>query len=401
MKRKILFVCSSALHVKLFAPTIRLLAATQHLEPVIVALDLFYEGIHGNVASYATQLQLPATVSEAGFRRGTEWLSHVYVARKIGLPAMEHLFQQGSAKLAVFGNDTGHAERAAIQAAKNQCIPTLLVQDGFLFDQFPPGLVGTLCLKLRQLWLAVGGHRLGWVPYGMGGCEVIAANGKKWADMLSRTKPRATKSIAVIGHPALSLSDPDSMALATEHAVCFFCTNFLSAHKDRAAHQKQIDDILMLRQILIKRYGAHTRLHVKLHPADQLEDYAPLLCLPDIMVHKDVALNKLIEASWLCVTNISAVALDCLAAGRVCLMCGVSLQNRNYRQLFASLPGTKFIAWDELLTWLEQLDTTEGYQQVLATQRAQLDAWIGDTEQSSVRLLALIDELSNKVKENA
>lgn len=395
--RIVFFVCSSALHLRLFAPTIRLLAVAGRLKLVIVSLDRFYAGIHGNVAICADELHLPAVLVDASFGRGDGdgLIARIRAARGAGMRSIRAIFERGEAALVVFGNDTGHAERVALQAAHSLGVPTLLVQDGFLFDQFPPGFSGTLRLMVRRLWLAVGGNRLGGVPYGMGGCDVIAAYGSGWLDTFQRGKRRVTRRIEVTGHPALTWPVNHLIASFTGRDVLFFCTNFLSGHKDATAHRDQIGEILALHKLLTARYGADAVLHVKLHPADRLTDYVELTGFSGIVLHKDAALRELIQCSWLCVTNISSVTMDCFAGGRVCLMSGISLQKGGYRRLFASLPGTKFVAWDEFCIWLDRIDTVGGYARMLAMQGEELECWIGESGQGSVRLAALIDELAS------
>lgn len=396
--RSVCFVCSSALHVKLFAPTIRRVASIGRLQPIIVSLDQFYAGIHGNVTACVEELQLPAVIVDAGFGRGDRdggFMARIFAAQGAGMRAMVALLNDGGTGLVVLGNDTGHAERAVIAAARSLGVPTLLVQDGFLFDQFPAGLSGTLRLTLRRFWLAVGGNRLGWVPYGMGGCDAIAAHGIGWLETIHRGRRGATRQIVVTGHPALIRPDAPLAAPLAGSDVLFFCSNFLSAHKDAATHRDQIGEVLALHKLLMARYGLSCVLHVKLHPADRLEDYAALTGLPGITLHKDVVLDDLIQKSWLCVTNISSVSLDCLANKRVCLMSGISLKSASYRRLFARLPGTKFVTWDAFCGWLEQLDSAGGYARVLAMQEEELETWIGEPGQGGKRLAALIDELAS------
>ncbi len=395
--RRVCFVCSSALHVKLFAPTIRRVASIGLLQPIIVSLDQFYLGIHGNVTAYAKELQLPAVIVNAGFGRGDQsgLMARIFAAQGTGIRSMVALLSEGRTGLVVLGNDTGHAERAVIRAARARGIQTLLVQDGFLFNQFSAGIFGTLKLILRRIWLAVGGDLIGWVPYGMGGCDAIAVHGIGWQKTICRGKRRATRRIVVTGHPALISPDDHLVIPIAGRDVLFFCSNFLSAYKDAAAHKDQIGEILALKKLLMVRYGENVSLHVKLHPADRLEDYAALTGLPGITLHKDAVLDDLIRKSWLCVTNISSVSLDCLVAGRVCLMSGISLKSASYSQLFARLPGTKFVTWDAFSCWLDQLDSIGGYARVLAMQGESLETWIGEPRQGGERLAALIDELAS------
>jgi len=394
--RIVYFVCSSALHVNLFASTIRSVALSGCMQPIILSLDSFYKRVHGNVKASASALQLPAVIVDTVFARGAQagFIAKVYASQRFGVQEFVNILKKNKTSLVVLGNDTGHAERAVIAAASRLNIKTLLVQDGFLFDQFPKGFSGRFWLMVRKLWLILGGNRLGWVPYGMGGCHAIAVHGRSWMETILRGKRGATKRIEVTGHPALISPGSQIATPLCGHDVLYFCSNFLSAHKDADAHVNQIDEIIALRDLLRERYGDCVTLYVKLHPADRLEDYATLSSMNGVILHKDAVLNDLIQKSWLCVTNISSASLECLAAGRVCLMSGISMKSRSYRRLFASLPGTKFLTWEALRVWLDQLDSATGYTQALAMQREGLESWVGDFGKGTERLVALIGELS-------
>lgn len=396
-RRLVYFVCSSGLHVRLFAATIRKLYLRDYLQPVILSLDSFYAGVHGDVRTTATDLQLPSSIVETDFLQGDRLglIRRAYMSQTAGLRGVAAILSRNETGLVVLGNDTGHAERAVIAAAASKNIPTLLVQDGFLFDQFSNDFFGRSQLALRKLWLALWGERLGGVPYGMGGCNVIALQGERWMETILRGKRRATKRIEVIGHPALDCLDRFTPPSSLGHTVIYFCSNFLSAFNDASLHDNQIREIINLRDLLTLRYGETTVLHVKLHPADGLEDYASLSGLSGVVLHKEAVLTDLIRKSWVCVTNISSVSLECLAVGRICLMSGISLQSSRYRRLFAKLPGTKFFTWESFLNSLEELESPNGYAQALYRQREGQENWTGLSANGSERLLELIDELSD------
>lgn len=402
VRKQILFVCSSALHVQLFASVIRLLLESNDLVPVIVSLDKFYSGIHGNVASRAKQLNLKVLIKEVDFSRGKgrnpliQVLGSICSVHAYGTLVCRELFGQNHSSLVIFGNDTGHAERAVLRMARRLGLSTLLVQDGFLFDQFPnSGFCGWLRLVTTQLWLACGGDHLGAVPYGMGGCDYITAHGEVWAEMFRNRRRMQTKKISVIGHPTLELTSPIDIGNSEGRDVVFFCTNYLSGHKDQEAHRNQISEILILRKLMTEKFGVDSVLRVNIHPADSKADYTDILIM-GIELNKDADLPSLIGSSWICVTNISSVSLECLSYGRVCLMSGVSLQKGPYRQLFSSLPGTKFKVWDEFLTYIEELNTSCGYARILQMQKDILHPYmdIHPSKPGAVRLASLIAELA-------
>lgn len=398
---RILFACSSALHVKLFMPTLRAMIAHGRFQPVVVSLDSFYRGIHGNVTSAiaAQRLELPmeqitATRADDGSRL-IRTFKRAWAARRDGLQDFKRILIRNQATLLVLGNDTGHIERAAIAAARSLDIPTLLVQDGFVSDQFSSDWLGRLNLLSTKAWLALGGSHLGRVPYGMGGCDHIAAHGEKWANMLSdrQCDPRAT--VHITGHPSLDISLTGSGALDTRE-VAYFCTNFLSGMGDAQAHDRQIAEILQLREVLNRRYPDGTVLHIKLHPADDVTAYKKLQDVPGLQLHADIELDTLVERSWFCVTNISSAALESVARGRVCLMSGISVRSNYDRRLFAALPGTKFATWEEFDTLLDTLSEPDKYHEMLDTERQEIRVYFDfrPDATASARLAALIEAIA-------
>lgn len=398
MKRTVLFVCSSALHVTLFAQAIRLLAAPLVLTPVILSLDEYYAHIHGNVSTGANALQLPAEIVLIPLAQNprSKFIARVWQARTEGVRIFKAILNQHPRPIVVLGNDTGHAERAAMAAARQVGATTILVQDGFVIDSSGSGTFNDIALAVRRLWLFCGGDAVGWVPYGMGGCNVIAVHGRKAEEIMKRRRRRATKLIRITGHSALrietGLSMPPPKGVGD---VLFFCTNYLTGLNDLRAHRAQIAEVLALRR-LMDTHSENSPLHVKLHPTDNIDDYIDLLTPNNIIIHTDIDLDSLIADSWLCITNISAAALDCAAHGRVCLLSGISLHNPSYRRLFATLPGVKFANWDELVAWMGRLRVDDYYKQVLEAQIEALAPWVdsADSRTGAERLAALLCDLS-------
>jgi len=398
LPRAVLFVCSSSLHVTLFAQTIRLLAARADLVPVILSLDRFHAGIHGTASACARALGLPAALIEVDLEpaAGASIFRRIVAAQTDGRRQFGCLIEKLDAALVVVGNDTGHAERAAVQAARAAGRSSMLVQDGYLFDRFPATVAGRLGLALRRLWIAVGGDRLGAVPYGMGGCEVIAAYGRKWAEMLKRSRCGGTRSVEVTGHPGLHVAAAGAWTFPAGQDVVYFCTNFLSGLGDRAAHRRQVDEIGSLRQVMTERLGAGAVLHVRLHPGDAMQDYAALDRVPGVRLQQHEDLATTIRGAWLCVTNISSVALSCLAQGRICLVSAASVPGRRYERLIAALPGLKVCGEGDLADWLDRLRMADIYAEVLRQAVAALRPWFDDIEHDSgaARLVELIARMA-------
>ena len=369
-RRVILFVCSSALHVKLFAPAIRILLLSHEFAPIIVSLDTFYAGIHGDVASYVSQLDLAVPVKRINISRGSgsnrliKVLGSIHSVQTHGVPIIRELFAQQNISLVVFGNDTGHPERAVLRITRELNIRSLLVQDGFLFDQFSSQFVGRLRLMAVRLWLRFGGRYLGGVPYGMGACDYITTHGKAWSEMFRQHKTHQTKQIYITGHPFLDIS-ADMTGIIKSNKVTFFSTNYLSGHNDPIAHQNQITEVLALRKLMSERYEFTITLRVKIHPADNEADYKDLLGEAGIKLYKDSDVSEMILSSCFCLSNISSVSLECLSHGRLCFMSGIGLQKGRYRKLFYSLPSIKYVTLGELLSYLEELDMSDGYTRLL------------------------------------
>lgn len=400
--RRILFACSSALHVKLFMPTLRAVIEQGRFQPVVVSLDSFYRGIHGNVSSAiaAQRLDLPieqitATRADDGSRL-IRTFKRAWAARRDGLEDFKRILVRNQATLLVLGNDTGHIERAAIAAARSLGIATLLVQDGFVSDQFSVDWRGRLTLLGTKTWLALGGSHLGRVPYGMGGCDHIAAHGEKWAHMLSDRQCGAHAAVHITGHPSLDISRAGSDALDTQD-VSYFCTNFLSGMGDAQAHERQIQEILQLREVLDRRHPDSIVLHIKLHPADDVTTYKKLQDVPGLQLHADIELAALVARSWFCVTNISSAALESVARGRVCLMSGISVRSNYDRRLFDALPGIKFSTWEEFDTLLDKLSEPDQYHAMLDTERQEIQVYFDfrPDATASTRLAELIETLAS------
>ncbi|AUA55806.1 Uncharacterised protein [Achromobacter spanius] len=397
----ILFACSSALHVKLFTPTLRTLLEQGKLQPVMVSLDSFYRGIHGNVASAvaAQRLDLPmepiSTIRADDGSRLVRTMKRALAARRDGMRDFRQMLVRNQARLLVLGNDTGHLERAAIAAAQSLRIPTLLVQDGFVSDQFSLDWRGRLHLLRTKAWLALGGAQLGRVPYGMGGCDHIAAHGERWAKILSDRQPSPGTTVHITGHPSLDISHTEPGVFDTRD-VLYFCTNFLSGMGDAHAHERQIEELLQLRGVLDRRLPKGAILHIKLHPADDVAAYKRLQDVPGLQLHVDIELSALVERVWLCVTNISSAAVENIARGRICLMSGISVRSPYDQRLFSSLPGTKFTTWEEFDTLLDTLANPAQYHAMLDTERQEIRMYFDFRPDAlaPARLAELIDLLA-------
>lgn len=381
--RSIAFVCSSGLHVRLFAPAIRCLQAAGQWCPVIVSLDSFYADLHGNVTATVEALELQVAVEPVSFRHGqspNRWLrgmQTVWSARWTGARQYRALLRRHGVALLVLGNDTGLAELVAIDVSRGERVPTLLVQDGFLSNRFTLATVeAQRQLRREKRKIAVLGKLFGGRPYGLGGCDVIAAYGAFWADILRAQGGRSTKRIEVVGHPFLTFDEARG-AMPGEGAVTYFCTNFLRSNlRDEAAHQSQLREVLAIRALLDECGAAASVLRVKLHPADQRGDYQPLEGHKGIELLQGGELHAVIASSWFCLTNISSVVLDCAAEARPCLMSGLSVAHGLYAALFDALPGPKAADAKVLRAFILRLQSPEGMVEVLQAQREGLVPYV-------------------------
>lgn len=383
VKPSIIFLCSSGLHVRLFAPTIRYLQADGEFQPVIMSLDSFYADLHGNVASEVVTQHLSVDVEIASFTHGASqnrwWrgLQTVVSARWTGTGQYRELLRRRHASLLVLGNDTGLAELVAIDAARASKIPTLLVQDGFVTN-WPPqsNAQGRRRLRIEKLKMSVLGKVFGGRPYGLGGCDAIAAYGSYWADLFSSLWGRGGPRIEVVGHPFLSF-DGGGLPLTEGSGVTYFCTNFLRSNlRDKTAHNSQLAEILTIRCLLDECGEMVQPLRVRLHPADLLTDYQELNGHKGIELLKFGQLSEVIASSWLCITNLSSVVLDCAAGERLCLMSGLSVSQGTYAPLFRSLPGLKADDMQMLRDYIHILRTPSGHARLLQAQQESLTKFV-------------------------
>ena len=96
-------------------------------------------------------------------------------------------------------------------------------------------------------------------------------------------------------------------------AVVYFATNFLTsvlAGFQKKSHEHQIKEIIELRASLDKRFQKN-QLIVKLHPADDPNNYIALRSIKNIKISTTLDLLQIIENSLFCVANFSTVAVQC------------------------------------------------------------------------------------------
>lgn len=384
-KTSVLFVCSSKLHARLFSRVIPQIAAAGRYTPIMVSLGGYYPTDSGKIATFAERHGMPHETVEFDFHAAAEKSIYrrIEIARYAVLPRIVAFVGERNASLVILGNDTGHAERAVIAAARRTGTPSLLVQDGFYLDPFGRGLAGDLALAVRRAWLQAGGGAIGGVPYGMGGTTAIATHGTFSANIFRRVATSWTKSIEVTGHPFLTIDPTQAVPLPACRTVTFFCTNYLTGLKDRAGHARQISEIKALQRQLAQLERVSPVLGVKLHPADRVGDYSELSAFPGIVLHHASPLSDVISATWLGVTNMSAVVLDCAAMGRVCLMSD------------KQMPGLALGGGANLSGWLTSLGTDYGYDQALNQQALLLGTLVDgfNSAQEDTRLYDLVNRL--------
>lgn len=400
----IAFLCSSGLHVRLFAPVIRRLQADSAWRPLIFSLDSFYKNLHGNVASEMLAQKLSVDIEDVAFEHGTSpvrwWrgIQTVGAARWRGARQYQSMLRRWRVSLLVLGNDTGLAELVAIDSARVSRVPTLLVQDGFVSNQLVQGdAPSRYRLRREKLKISLTGKIFGGRPYGLGGCDAIAAYGPHWAALFKGLEGRHTRRIEVVGHPFLSF-DRNGRPLPERASVTYFCTNFLRSNlHDVGAHQAQLAEIQAIRDLLDNCGEEGRMLCVKLHPADRLDDYLPLVGRRGIELVEG-ALVDIIVSSWLCIANLSSVLWDCASEERPCFMSGLSVAHGVYAPLFKALPGLKAEDPMALRAMIIRLQTPAGRTEILEDQRQSLAPFLSldPLASGAERLSRLIIELASE-----
>jgi len=328
--------------VDLFLPLLSSVKDTGWI-PLVFSGDKYYAGIHGGVESRCAEFECPVEVVKLPITRPCSNVYVIDLIRAIVLVGigcqsrLRQLLKQNDISVLVLGNDTGHLERAIIHAAKSENIKTILIQDGFLLR--------TGHSKYRDIFIEYyskyGGRWLGGIPYGIGGADYVLAAGVYWESEL-RYRCKRQNTTVINSYPScldtsVTACFPKS---GSKLKLIFFTTNYLSAFRDEHAHNEQIGEILRLYNILAEDVD----LVVKLHPADQFENYLELYDkYADLTVVRDVDLDLLIDSSWICVTHFSSVFLKVVGRGKVCLWVSSGMSNIKYTIFTCSLPGTHII----------------------------------------------------------
>lgn len=386
-------LCSSGLHVKLLLPLVESLP--DDCTVLILSADNFYAGVHGDVRSTVQQLTRPPQVIDLPVKAvsGGRWRYLLGVWWSLGLninASLRNFLRDLRPSCIVLGNDTGHLERAVIRYARILRIRTILIQDGFLLDDFH----GPLFSRMKLWFAATLGARLGGIEYGMGGTDIMLAFGDYWQRILLRRRTRVGQSVHKypVGYARLRIESQSDAAghVALVSAgelsyVLYFCTNFLSAFGDRGSHVAQLREIGTLHKWLQTHFHGKVSLKVKLHPADRLVDYNRLQGMETqgLQVLDSGDLTQLIDASWLCVTNYSSAFIHAILRGRLCLLSSMGVRRRRLRRFIRRLPGIHVDIPDD---WhiLIRLQDNSDYQAMLKQQDQALDQLVMNPKETAM-----------------
>lgn len=385
---RVVFICASGLHVRLFSPVITLLVARGEVAPLLYSEDRFYRSIHGDAGAAAARLGVPVVdiaIDAPATDANTLW-RHLDLVRRVaidGYRRLRNMLVDHEARLVVLGNDTGHIERAAIRAARGLEVPTLLVQDGYA--AFPRKGGRGLAGMPRALYTATAGRFFGGIDYGTGGCTAIAVTGEHWKTVFRNNARSVTRQIVVTGSAvyeasrrSLAAPDADARDRHAPRTLVFFCTNFATGYGDADEHRHQVMQIIELHRRLQSRYGDTLRLLVKPHPADARADYLALNGLGRCAVAGDDDAQQVIASAWLGITNISSASLLCAAAGKICVNATMLLDKRRYRELAYDLPGRRCDDWDEFFRLLDDVVDERRYRAVADDIRRELAPYVDE-----------------------
>jgi len=348
---KIVFFCSNELHLRLYGHLF--VEGIKNISVIYSLPKLYADGCDDLIKpddgfSYKT-LELYGYFSG----RLLNQLHMFYAARK----AFLNMLTFEEPRVLVLANDTGAPERMAIRLARSLSIKTLLIQDGFIVPtENSNSKFSSLCDKLKLAYAQTFGQYFGLISYGSGGCDVVAVTSEYWKLEFEKRQVADTKKIAIVGSPSMEFfletayAEPFNCDHMIVGHVTFFTTNFISGYRDFIEHEAQISNIKNIRKLL----PIEVNLIVSLHPADDSEDYIKLSLIPGIYLKYNENVEKIIENSWLCITNFSSVYLTCVALGRVCILLGHGLRDSKYINMLKKLPGDK--VWSS--NYLEQLLVT-------------------------------------------
>jgi len=375
----VLFVCSTPLHVALFAEVMRAAGfRAQGLAPVVVAdhrpdtagrLDRALAGLDAGV---------PVVRMAPVSARGGSFAARVRARWELvaGGGVVEDLMERLRPRACVVGNDAAYLERLVLSAARRRGIRTVLVQDG-LFPRRPrAGLTGLAGAALDAALAAMGAGVLASGRYGAAGCDAVAAMGPAFRDaLIAHGAPPA--SVTVTGAPLFERGRERATAEARRAVrarlgvppeavlIAYFTTNILTELGDRAGHALQLAEIESLAAALPAALPGGA-LAVKLHPMDRVEDHPlPGLTLAPL----DLDAGELVHAADAVATSFSAVLVEAAARGRPCLVPAVHLSASPWMRVVRDLGVMPLATPAALAAALAELATPAGRERAAAAAR--------------------------------
>lgn len=300
----------------------------------------------------------------------------------------------------LLGNDTGHYERALIRIAKRKKIPTILHQDGLLFDQTKKtnNRFKHRIFLNYQKYIA---RYIGGVKYGYGGCDAFFALGPYWQDIVLHYNQYLYKKIAVVSSPYFEsfITPPQTHNHEDnklDFCMTYFLTNFLSGLNDSQAHELQCAEIKQLYVALNKQFTGQFRLILKIHPEDSLSCYQSLT---DECPKSELTINKSLETifkeSNLCITNFSSVFIQAFFNNSFCMLSNIMLKNTRYESFILSLQLPILNSIDDFVTLIQQQKEQPNNKELHLKSQKQILRFIdfNPNHSSNQRIIEQIDKL--------
>lgn len=276
-----LFVCSTDIHVRMFAPVARVLDR-KGWRSRFVSLDPLY---HQAASAAAEALGLPILGVGPGRPVGKPFHRRFPIAVWWDLlrsrqPISAFLAHETPDAIVV-GNDSGLIERAWLGAARQRTVQrSVLVQDGRIGPRvIPRGRGAAFMVRSRltasRLLSSLGLEHLVTSDYGAGGTDVICASGPVSASLL-RMRSRGRSEVRITGQPRYDglYSTHESMLAVAVGPVVFFTTPYQQAGFGPKAQESQERLVASVAEAL-EMVGIH--FLVKPHPRESAGRYRTLV----------------------------------------------------------------------------------------------------------------------------
>lgn len=373
---RVLFLCSNATHVAMFAPVAAELRR-RGVEAHFLGLDEYYGGGAGEAAR-TQNLAIQYLRRRNGALRPNKFYGRSVLAIWRDVlsargPVMQQLRHIG-ADVVVVGNDFGLIEKLVLSGARSLGLRRVLLQDGRLSAARP----GEATLNGRLLRLAksiispilatLGLSYLAASNYGEGDLSIICATATRSASLLE-LRARHGVRVAVTGQPrydglAQALATPAEVRLAGRRVV-MFTTPF---EADRLGSRPQRAQETLAGEVagIATELGGSFRL--KTHPREDATRYAAFLCADAVVSTGRPA--DLLANAWVAVVGISTVIEEAARLRVPVIVPGQVVHGVRFQeQLPDAETYPRFETADDLRSILAQLSSADAWRAVIARQR--------------------------------